>query len=192
VIWKVEGIGQDEAETLLRALVQRFGGDPAATDSTGVFRAPGFANKKYKDDFQVTLTANAPANQVYHASDFGTPSPVEERESRASTTRPTPRNVSQRDGNSQSEKDWNYAIRKLRAGEDPDKIIRDMAQYRSADHYDKKDPTKLVAPSKPKPRYYAEHTVARAMAHLGMTSQQAAGSPYLAGSSPRTEIEPSR
>jgi len=190
VIWKVEGIGQDEAEALLRALAQRFGGDPAATDSTRVFRVPGFANKKYLDDFQVTLTANAPANQIYHASDFGTPSAVEERENRASTTRP--RNVSQRDGNSQSEKDWNYAIRKLRAGEDPNKIIRDMAQYRSVDHYDKKDPTKLVAPSKPKPRYYAEHTVARAMAHLGITRQGAEGSPQPTSRSRNAEIEPSR
>jgi hypothetical protein len=175
VIWKVEGIGRDEAETLLRALAQRFGGDPAATDSTRVFRVPGFANKKYKNDFQVTLTANAPANQVYHASDFGTRSPIEEREHPAPTTRPAPGNVSQCDGNSQSEKDWNYAIRKLKADEDPEKIIRDMAQYRSVDRYDKKDPAKLVAPSKPNPRYYAEHTVGRAMAHLGMTRQGAVG-----------------
>jgi hypothetical protein len=84
-------MGQDEAEAFLRAFAQRFGGDPAATDSTRVFRLPGFANKKYQDDFQVTLTAIAPANQIYHASDFGTRSPVEERENRASTTRPTPR-----------------------------------------------------------------------------------------------------
>jgi len=100
--------------------------------------------------------------------------------------------VSERNGNSQSEKDWNYAIRKLKVGEDPEKIIRDMAHYRSVDHYDKKDPTKLVAPSKPKPRYYAEHTVARAMAHLGMTRQPVAASPQPTGSSPKAEIEPSR
>ena len=143
-------------------------------------------------DFQVTLSANTPANQVYHASDFGTPSAVEERENRASATRPAPRTVSQRDGNSQSEKDWNYAIRKLKAGEDPDKIIRDMAQYRSVDRYDKKDPTKLVAPSKPNPRYYAEHTVVRAMAHLGMTRQGAEVAPQPTGTSPNAEIEPSR
>ena len=192
VIWKVEGIGRDEAETLLRALAQRFGGDPAATDSTRVFRVPGFANKKYQDDFQVTLTAKAPAKQVYHASDFRIRSPIEEREHPALTTRPTPPNVSHRDGNSQSEKDWNYAIRKLKAGEDPDKIIRDMTQYRSVDRYDKKDPTKVVAPTKPNPRYYAEHTVVRAMAHLGMTRQGAEASPQPTGSSPNAEIEPSR
>ena len=192
VIWRVEGMGQDEAEAFLRALAQRFGGDPAATDSTRVFRVPGFANKKYQDDFQVTLTAKAPAKQVYHASDFRIRSPIEEREHPALTTRPTPPNVSHRDGNSQSEKDWNYAIRKLKAGEDPDKIIRDMTQYRSVDRYDKKDPTKLVAPSKPTPRYYAKHTVVRAMAHLGMTRQGAEASPQPTGGSPNAEIEPSR
>ena len=191
VIWRVEGIGQDEAEALLRGLAQRFGGDPAATDSTRVFRVPGFANKKYEHDFEVTLTAHAPAGQAYHASDFKAPTPAMEPEHPASTG-PTQRNVSQRDGNSQSEKDWNYAIRKLKAGEDPDKIIRDMAQYRSVDRYDKKDPSKVVAPSKPNPRYYAEHTVVRAMAHLGMTRQPARLSPQPAGSSANAEIEPSR
>ena len=30
VIWKVEGMSHDDAEALLRALAQRFGGDPAA------------------------------------------------------------------------------------------------------------------------------------------------------------------
>lgn len=34
VIWRVEGIDQDQAEAMLRTLAQRFGGDPAATDST--------------------------------------------------------------------------------------------------------------------------------------------------------------
>lgn len=193
VIWRVEGIGQDEAEALLRGLAQRFGGDPAATDSTRVFRVPGFANKKYEHDFEVTVTPETPAGRVYHASDFKADSRVQEPELPASASSgPTPRNVSQRDGNSQSEKDWNYAIRKLKAGEDPDKIIRDMAQYRSVDRYDKKDPSKVIAPSKPNPRYYAEHTVVRAMAHLGMTRQLARLSPQPAGSSANAEIEPSR
>ena len=155
-----------------------------------MFRVPGFANKKY-EHFEVTFSVHAPAGKAYRASDFKAPNPAVEREHLASTG-PTPRNVSQRDGNSQSEKDWNYAIRKLKAGEDPKKIIRDIAQYRSADRYDKKDPTKLLAPSKPNPRYYAEHTVVRAMAHLGMTRQPAGLPPQPAGSLPNAEIEPSR
>ncbi|MGH9397918.1 MAG: hypothetical protein ACRD18_13840, partial [Terriglobia bacterium] len=45
----------------------------------------------------------------------------------------------------------------------------DMASYRSKDRYDKNDPTKLVAPAKARPYYYAEQTVTKAMASLGMT-----------------------
>ena len=71
-------------------------------------------------------------------------------------------------------------------------IIRDMAQYRSVDHYDKKDPSKLVASSKPNPRYYAELTVVRAMAHVGMTRQRAGPHVQPTGGSPNAEIEPSR
>ncbi|MGH9328346.1 MAG: DNA-primase RepB domain-containing protein [Terriglobia bacterium] len=61
VIWRVEGIDQEHAEAVLRTLAQRFGGDPAATDSTRVFRLPGFNNKKYPDDFQVTVIRESPA-----------------------------------------------------------------------------------------------------------------------------------
>jgi len=70
VIWRVEGIDQDQAEAMLRTLAQRFGGDPAATDSTRVFRLPGFNNKKYAEDFEVRVTREAPATQVYRADEF--------------------------------------------------------------------------------------------------------------------------
>src|ERR1700689_4728876 len=53
VVWKVEGMNLEEAEGLLHAMVQEFGGDPAATDATRVLRLPGFANKKYETDFHV-------------------------------------------------------------------------------------------------------------------------------------------
>ncbi len=45
VIWKVEGMTTEEAESLNQAMVREFDGDPAATDSTRVLRLPGFANK---------------------------------------------------------------------------------------------------------------------------------------------------
>jgi hypothetical protein len=51
VVWKVEGMTIDEAEALNQAMVREFDGDPAATDSTRVLRLPGFANKKYEEDF---------------------------------------------------------------------------------------------------------------------------------------------
>src|ERR1700675_566556 len=68
VVWKVEGMTIEEAEGLNQAMVREFDGDPAATDSTGVLRLPGFANKKYEEDFQVTVQAYA--DRTYHARDF--------------------------------------------------------------------------------------------------------------------------
>jgi hypothetical protein len=188
VIWRVEGIGQDEAEVLLRALVQRFGGDPAATDSTRVFRLPGFSNKKYDEDFQVTIRSQAAASQVYHGSDFAVEVPGRNR----SETPSAPARESSSPGQAtQSEKDWAYAIRKLKAGEDPEQIIRDMASYRTKDRYDKKDSAKLIAPAKARPYYYAEHTVTQAMAYLGMTKRPTPAASS-AASSAQAEIEPSR
>ena len=66
---------------------------------------------------------------------------------------------------SQSERDWSYAIRKLQAGEDPQKIIREMGNYRRQDRSDRAG---NLVPAKSRPHYYVEHTVKKAMAHLGM------------------------
>lgn len=51
VVWKVSGFSQDEAESLLHSLANKFGGDLAATDSTRVLRMPGFANRKLSEEF---------------------------------------------------------------------------------------------------------------------------------------------
>jgi hypothetical protein len=168
VVWRVEGFGPDEAESALRALVQRFGGDPAATDSTRVFRLPGFSNKKYEQDFQVTIRSEAPPNLVYRPEDFRVPSPEREQ---SPTTSPSQREPVRTNGGnlSQSERDLAYAIRHLKAGEDPDEVIRAIAGYRSVDQHDKRNPTRVIAHKKPKPRYYAELTVTKAMANLGIT-----------------------
>lgn len=190
VVWKVAGFGQDEAEILLRALAQRYGGDPAATDSTRVFRLPGFSNKKYEQDFQVTFTREAPSAVVYHSSDFIARGVAQAPEGPSSQA---PARSLDRPGNSQSEKDWAYAIRKLKEGEDPEKIIRDMARYRSVDHYDKKDPAKVIAPRKANARYYVDRTVTQAMAQLGIPRgppQKPSGE--TAGTSGERGIEPSR
>ena len=55
VIWKVEGMTPHQAESMLHAITAQFDGDPAATDSTRVLRLPGFANKKYEQDFPVKV-----------------------------------------------------------------------------------------------------------------------------------------
>jgi DNA primase RepB-like protein len=162
VIWRVEGFGQVEAEAALRTLAQRFVGDPAATDSTRIFRLPGFNSKKYAQDFQVTVEKEAAAAQVYRPEDFKVRSEEAERSSSGSVA--TQRRA---DGESlsQSERDSRYAIRKLQTGEDPQKIIKDMENYRSQDRSDRSG---NLAPAKAQPHYYAEHTVKKAMAHRGM------------------------
>jgi hypothetical protein len=162
VIWRVEGFGQVEAEAALRTLAQRFGGDPAATDSTRIFRLPGFNSKKYAQDFQVTVAAQVPAAQVYRPEDFKVRNEEPERSpSGPGATRPR----AEGEPLSQSERDWRYAIRKLQAGEDPQKIIKDMENYRGQDRSDRSG---NLVPAKAQPHYYAEHTVKKAMTHLGM------------------------
>jgi hypothetical protein len=66
VVWKVEGIAQEQAETLQRA--REFGGDPAATDSTRVLRLPNFVNRKYETGHLVK--ARVEATQTCHHEDF--------------------------------------------------------------------------------------------------------------------------
>jgi len=168
VVWRVEGIPQNDAEGLLRGLARRFGGDRAATDATRVFRLPGFNNKKYEQNFPVKLAAGTQPEPIYHQSDFriepisSAPGTI----SRGNT--PAATELSSQSANTQSERDWAYAIHHLRHGDDPEDIVREITAYRTSDRCDSQDTSRLVSSSKPNPRYYAEYTVSRAMAHLGM------------------------
>lgn len=168
ILWRVRDLPQSEAEALLRSLARQFGGDPAATDSTRVFRLPGFNNKKYEQNFAVKLAAGSMPEPVYHQSDFRIETIPPRHEAAGRTNVSAATAVSSGSANSQSERDWAYAIRHLRRGDDPDDIVREIAAHRTVDRYDSSDTTKLTSPRKSNPRYYAEHTVSRAMAHLGM------------------------
>lgn len=190
LIWRVEGIEQGQAEEMLRTLAQRFGGDPAATDSTRVFRLPGFNNKKYSEDYQVTASRESAAAQVYHAEDFNISGRDWQRQGRIPGSPDQERPLS-REQATQSERDFAYAIRHLKAGEDPNQIIQKMASYRSKNRYDEKDATKLVAPVKARPYYYAEQTVTKAMATLGITKPPARSAKAASGSR-ETESAPNR
>jgi hypothetical protein len=68
VIWKVEEMAPQQAEAMLHALANQFGGDPAATDSTRVLRLPGFLNKKREEDFLVKV--HSQTGRTYHPRDF--------------------------------------------------------------------------------------------------------------------------
>ena len=171
VVWRVEGIPQNAAEDLLRDLARRFGGDRAATDATRVFRLPGFNNKKHGQDFPVQLAPGTLPEPVYHRSDFKIETFPHAPGTSARTNTPAAPTVRSGSVNTQSERDWAYAIRRLRGGDDPENIVREIAAYRSTHRYYCQDATELAAAKKPNPRYYAERTVGRAMAHLGMTSR---------------------
>ncbi len=149
VVWKVEDITLEEAEGLQHAMVREFGGDPAATDSTRVLRLPGFANKKYAEDFYVQTQLES--TETYHLPDFKLqidsqdaprhrPEEVTRRQSALRTTL------------SQSEHDWAYAMRALARGDHPEEVIRRIADYRADEKHD--------------PDYYGRHTVRKAQADL--------------------------
>lgn len=148
-VWKVEGITLEEAEALQHAMVREFGADPAATDSTRVLRLPGFANKKYDQDFYVQ--ARVGSTQIHHLWDFKVP--IDSQDAPRRHNEETAR--SQRapgTGLSQSEHDWAYAKRALARGDDPEEVIRRIADYRAND--------------KSEPGYYARHTVSKAQEDL--------------------------
>jgi hypothetical protein len=149
VVWKAEGVTLDEAEALQHSMVREFGGDPAATDSTRVLRLPGFTNKKYDQDFYVK--AHAESMQIYHLRDFKVPidsqdAPRHHNEEIARGHRAPGTTLSQ------SEHDWAYAKRALSRGDDPEQVIRRIADYRGDDKSD--------------PGYYARRTVSKAQDDL--------------------------
>ena len=65
---------------------------------------------------------------------------------------------------SQSEHDWAFAKRGLARGDDPEQIIRQIAQHRATD--------------KTNPEYYARHTVEKAMAELKVPPARPRTSPH--------------
>jgi len=147
VVWRVEGLAIEEAEAMLRAMASQFGGDRAATDSTRVLRLPGFANRKYEEEFVVQ--AHRESNAVHHARDFQLQEDSPE----------TPRRFESEAGGkispehrSQSERDWAYAKRALARGDDPAIVMQRIADFRADDKAD--------------PEYYARHTVMRAEQNL--------------------------
>jgi RepB DNA-primase from phage plasmid len=150
VVWRVEDVARDQAEALLRAMARKFGGDPAATDSTRVLRVPGFRNKKYDEEFVVT--AEQQSDRVHRLLDFKLRiDPLD------SPYQPVRRNTARTVATesrlpSQSEHDWAFAKRALARGTDPEEVIRRIAQYREGDKHDTLD--------------YARRTVTKAQAEL--------------------------
>lgn len=152
VVWKVSGFAQDEAESFLHGLANKFDGDLAATDSTRVLRLPGFANHKLSEEFIVQ--ARQESNAVYTLRDFTIDEDSPEAPRHFGEPQGQRRTVPG-DHKSQSERDWAYAKRALARGDDPEVVIQRIADYRAED--------------KDNPNYYARLTVSKAQSHLAAT-----------------------
>jgi hypothetical protein len=150
VVWKMKGVSQDQAESLLRNLASEFGGDPAATDSTRVLRLPGFANRKLADEFVVR--AHHETDAVYALGDFaieeGSPEASRQIGDAHQGRKLAPGHKSQ------SERDWAYAKRALARGDDFEEVVNKIADFRRDD--------------KPAPESYARRTVTKARAELDL------------------------
>ncbi len=150
IIWEVDGFSPDQAEELQRHLARDTGADPAATDSSRVLRLPGFSNRKYPE--APIVESRKLANQVYRPGDFPSYPEVDRRQEQIFTDSTASVTTQREPGRlSQSERDWAYARRALSRGEAPEKVVSAITTYRQ---------------DKPRPRYYAEHTVQKAAQSL--------------------------
>lgn len=152
VVWRVQGLDQDQAESMLRSLANQFHGDPAATDVSRVLRLPGFTNRKYNETFVVRV--HHELDQVYHLGDFSVQEDSPDAPRHLADAHEPIRRVPS-GHRSQSEADWAYAKRALARGDDLEEIIRRIADFRADDKAD--------------PAYYARLTVIKAQ--LSMMSR---------------------
>lgn len=155
-VWRVEQFEKEQAEALMRGMVRELGADPAATDSSRVLRVPGFYNHKYAAPHFVTVENLS--NEVHkpgHFPNFAVNDSLQRTRGQSRSPVAQTR-TSSPDGETQSERDWAYAMRALARGDEPDIVASEIAAYR---------------PDKPNPQYYAEHTVEKALASLNRSSQ---------------------
>jgi len=154
IIWRVDGFTLGGAEAMLRRMAAGFGGDPAATDAARVLRLPGFHNKKHASAARVE--AHHLSYAVCMPDDFSRAPRLARQLARQDDThsleyknaaRPHG-NAGRNSGTSQSERDWAMVLEQLRAGNDPERVRRELANSRQ---------------DKPNPNYYASRTVERAL-----------------------------
>jgi hypothetical protein len=146
LIWRMEGVTVEHGEALLHSLARHFDADPARNNLSTVLRLPGYANRKYKEDFLVAL--HAYTERTYHPRDFRfriepADSSLVRRDSSSPSAHSEP---------SQSERDGAYAKHALARGFPPEEVIRDIAEFRAHDT--------------PHAQDYARRTVIKAQAEL--------------------------
>src|SRR5260370_24079769 len=120
VVWNVNGLEASEAESLIKTLARVYGGDPACSDVSRVFRLPGLHNKKYAETFRVGGESLTPTQ--YNANDFAFLKDLQTEQTAPQDARtadaPAPAAAdgsteSTKPGGSQSERDWAYCCREL-------------------------------------------------------------------------------
>ena len=143
VLWDTVGGAweMEEAEGVMRALAEGYGGDGAATDVSRVMRLPGFRNKKRGRGGALVTWAWHGGRQV-RPEDF----PGLAVSGRKPGGRSGPRGRMPPGHRSQSERDWAAAGDALRRGEAAEAVISRLEQRRR---------------DKPNPGYYARRTVRR-------------------------------
>ena len=155
-VWSVPkgSLGHGEAEALMRGLVKRYGGDPAAVDVSRVLRLPGFRSWK-RDGFRCTRGGGT--GREADPGRFPRELRIE-RPQRSAAALPGRRRPSRGaarsaggDG-SRSGQDWAWTRERLRRGDNPAELEIELAARRA---------------DKPNPGYYARRTVERAMGSLG-------------------------
>src|SRR5207249_1000047 len=135
--------------SLLHSLANQFDGDLAATDTTRVLRLPGFANRKLPQEF--IIQARHETNAVYTLRDFAIHDDSLEQ-SRYRVQGQHRKRSMPPEHKSQSEDDWAFAKRALARGDDPETVIKRIADYRADEKQD--------------PEYYARLTVTKAQAAI--------------------------
>ena len=155
VVWQLGERGKLEparAEALMRGLVQEYGGDRAAVDVSRVLRWPGFRNHKREGHpVQVAWQSAAVIEPGQFPAELYREPDLPPRSGGVRRRGPAPRSGGH--DVSQSGKDWRWVMRSLRRGADP----KDVALKLEHDRQDKANP-----------RDYAQRTVRRARASLGL------------------------
>ena len=134
VVWKIEGIDQQQAESLLHSMALEFRGDPAATDSTRVLRLPGFVNRKYVPTAEFVVRVRQESDEVYRLRNFTVQEDSPDALRRFDDAH-LPNRATARRPKTQSEHDWAYAKRALARGDDPELVIQRITAYRGNDKH---------------------------------------------------------
>lgn len=155
VVWQLGergALAPEQAEALMRGLVQEYGGDRAAVDVSRVLRLPGFRNHK-RDGHLVEVAWQSAAviePGQFRAELYREPD-LPPRSGAGRSRGPAPRSGGH--DMSRSGRDWRWTMRSLRGGADPKEVELKL-------EHDRQD--------KANPKDYARRTVRNAQASLGL------------------------